>query len=133
MCGTCPPCCGAPSAAVSADELGKLLVWVWLGSAAGVTRALFFNRVVKTGQRRRNISRRPSQTLTSPLETGTFSGQVLGGRHGFSSQAAHHVVHRCLMTQKNGPNHFVVDDLGAVPGDWSHAPQQEETLREEVG
>lgn len=58
----------------------------------------------------------------------TFSGEVLSGIHGLPPEVAHHVVHHGLVAEEDGPNHFVVDDLGAVPRHWSHAPQQEETL-----
>lgn len=62
----------------------------------------------------------------------TLSGQVLGGVHGLAPQVVDHGVHRGFVAQENGPNHFVVDDLGAVPGDGRHAPQQEETLEADV-
>ena len=58
----------------------------------------------------------------------TFSGEVLGSTHGLAAEVAHHVVHRGLMPEEDGPNNFVVDDLGAVPCHRGHAPQQEETL-----
>ncbi len=58
----------------------------------------------------------------------TFSGEVLGSTHGLPTKVANHVVHHGLVAEEDGPNHFVVDDLGAVPWHWSHTPQQEETL-----
>ncbi len=58
----------------------------------------------------------------------TFSGEVLGSSHGLATEVAHHVVHGGLVAEEDGTNHFVIDDLGAVPRQRSHAPQQEETL-----
>lgn len=85
-------------------------------------------------EREEGPSARGRRSAAAARWKGTFSGQALGGVHGFSTQAAHHVVHHGLMAQEDGSNHLVVDDLGAVPGDRRHAPQQEETLgREETG
>lgn len=62
----------------------------------------------------------------------TFSGQVLSSVHGLTAQVAHHVVHCGLMLKKDGANNFVVEELGAIPRQRSHAPEQEETLVEQM-
>lgn len=116
-------------AEVSPDELGKLLASDWVTCGTGVTRALFFTRVDNTegGEERRSHAGVKQSVSTAP-QVCTFSGQALSCTHGLPAQVADHVVHCGLVAQEDGPNHSVVDDLGAVPGDGRHAPQQEETL-----
>lgn len=64
---------------------------------------------------------------------GTFSGEVLSCFHGPPPQLVDQVVYMVLVAQEEGPDHPLVQDLGAVPAHGGHAPQQEETLWEERG
>ncbi|PWA21131.1 hypothetical protein CCH79_00009537 [Gambusia affinis] len=66
----------------------------------GVTRVLFFTRVDRTQEEE-------EERLGFYWCWVTFSGEVLGGAHGLPAQVAHHVVHRGLMAEEDGPNHFV--------------------------
>lgn len=89
--------------------------------------------MVRTGERegRNNQSNTASYwcvICTGAERVWTFSGEVLSSVHGLPTEVVHHVVHHGLVSEEDGTDYFVVDDLGAVPRYWSHAPQQEETL-----
>lgn len=45
------------------------------------------------------------------------------------SQIADHIVHGSLVFQEKWPDHTLVQHSWAVPWHWSHAPNQEQTLR----
>lgn len=119
----------ASAADVSLDGRGKPLAWGWGSSGSGLTRALFFTRVDRTEEEKQRSVNLTAYVLRYCTWLGrTFSGEVFSCTHCFAAQVTDHVVHRGLVAEENGPNHFVVDDLGAIPWHRSHAPQQEETL-----
>jgi len=55
-------------------------------------------------------------------------------RHGLrdglgpGAQVADHAVHGRLVPQEEWPDDAIVQDLGAVPRHWRHAPHKEHTL-----